>query len=525
MEEIAAAIHRREPIRRVLPGDGRISIDRNLPYLIVYRHPDSDDSGTVRLVVGEASYLIADNRAEIPEIVRSIAEAGSEAFGAFLILEIWAGPDPDGGFVIRCPEGPAPATVATLEDGLARLRPEHEVAIEITEQRQPPGMQPLLSIRESWDIECLLLGLEIPPMYRAPGHGEPYPVFLRTFRRELSNVIRQAIYEFIRVQTRYGVQNYQALGTRTLQSSVWEADRALSDIERSYQFLLLVSAINEKESWQYFKQHNYERNPEFHHRLLPVDPDLLKRRLFGIALEQIDDPAMAFLLRDKREELDKQISMLEERGTPNFLASSMRLYGRVDEPLLNVARTLLEEVGPATGTVDQKACVDAVGFEKAAAVEFAAYAAKYPEFSSTVEIRPDMAGLLVSAGNLLIGKDLLLSPDRVDALVQHEVGTHVLTYANGSAQPLGQLSLGLADYDETQEGLAVLAEYLVGGLDLGRIRLLAGRVIAADSVEQRAEFVETFRLLRDLEFSAGAAYGITERVHACGGFTRDLIYL
>jgi uncharacterized protein (TIGR02421 family) len=89
-----------------------------------------------------------------------------------------------------------------------------------------------------------------------------------------------------------------------------------------------------------------------------------------------------------------------------------------------------------------------------------------------------------------------------------------------------QLSLGLAGYDELQEGLAVLAEYLAGGLDTLRMRLLAARVVAARSVEDGAEFVETFRLLhREHGYSAGGAWHIATRVHRCGGFTRDLIYL
>jgi uncharacterized protein (TIGR02421 family) len=111
-------------------------------------------------------------------------------------------------------------------------------------------------------------------------------------------------------------------------------------------------------------------------------------------------------------------------------------------------------------------------------------------------------------------------------LIHHEVGTHVLTYVNGKAQPLEQLSLGLANYDELQEALAVLAEYLAGGLDAQRMRLLAARVIAAHSVEQGADFVETFRLLAETHgYTPGGAWNITIRVHASGGFTRDLIYL
>ena len=90
-----------------------------------------------------------------------------------------------------------------------------------------------------------------------------------------------------------------------------------------------------------------------------------------------------------------------------------------------------------------------------------------------------MAGLQVSGGNLLIDEHILLDPARVEALVQHEIGTHILTYVNGTAQPLRQLATGLAEYDEFQEGLGILAEYLVDGLTPARMRVLAGRVVAA----------------------------------------------
>ncbi len=40
------------------------------------------------------------------------------------------------------------------------------------------------------------------------------------------------------------------------------------------------------------------------------------------------------------------------------------------------------------------------------------------------------------------------------------------------------MAIGLAGYEETQEGLAVLAEFLVGGLSPHRLRQLAVRVVA-----------------------------------------------
>ena len=81
---------------------------------------------------------------------------------------------------------------------------------------------------------------------------------------------------------------------------------------------------------------------------------------------------------------------------------------------------------------------------------------------------------MVSNGNLLIGRKAKIPASRVDALVQHEVGTHLLTYFNGRAQPFQMLYTGLAGYEEMQEGIAVLSEYLVDGLSVPRLRLLAG---------------------------------------------------
>ena len=81
-------------------------------------------------------------------------------------------------------------------------------------------------------------------------------------------------------------------------------------------------------------------------------------------------------------------------------------------------------------------------------------------------------------------------------MLHHEVGTHVVTYQNGARQPLKLLTIGLPGYDETQEGLAVLAEYLTGGLDPRRLRVLAARVVAIAEMLDGAAFLEIFDSLR-----------------------------
>jgi uncharacterized protein (TIGR02421 family) len=106
------------------------------------------------------------------------------------------------------------------------------------------------------------------------------------------------------------------------------------------------------------------------------------------------------------------------------------------------------------------------------------------------------------------------------------VGTHLLTYFNGRQQPLQQMFAGFAGYEELQEGLAVLAEYLAGGLTPTRLRTLACRVLAVRSLVEGRSFVETFHLLHDEHRMAPrGAFMTTLRVFRGGGLTKDAIYL
>jgi hypothetical protein len=74
--------------------------------------------------------------------------------------------------------------------------------------------------------------------------------------------------------------------------------------------------------------------------------------------------------------------------------------------------------------------------------------------------------------------------------------------------------------------LAVLAEYLVGGLSRSRMRVLAARVVAAKQLLDDASFVDTFRVVnRNLAFSQRTAYTITMRIYRGGGLTKDAVYL
>jgi uncharacterized protein (TIGR02421 family) len=135
-------------------------------------------------------------------------------------------------------------------------------------------------------------------------------------------------------------------------------------------------------------------------------------------------------------------------------------------------------------------------------------------------------GLIVSGPELSVGSELNISEHRAEALIQHEVGTHMLTYCNGHIQPLSLMYAGFAGYEQLQEGLAVLAEFFVDGLNLNRLKLLAARVMAVDSLIDGADFIETYHILvKQYGFSRKTAFSITTRVYRGGGYTKDAIYL
>ncbi|MCL8001053.1 DUF1704 domain-containing protein, partial [Brucella sp. 21LCYQ03] len=140
--------------------------------------------------------------------------------------------------------------------------------------------------------------------------------------------------------------------------------------------------------------------------------------------------------------------------------------------------------------------------------------------------RDDISGVMVNQGVLNISKQYSLPRNRAQALIQHEVGTHIVTYFNGKQQPFNLFKLGVPGYEKLQEGLAVLSEYLVGELTNARLRILAGRVVAVHHMVAGNKFIDTFSMLVErYSFDHETAFQMTMRVYRSGGLTKDALYL
>jgi uncharacterized protein (TIGR02421 family) len=544
--EVAHRLDSGKRVRRALPDGGRLHIDRQLPFLCVYRQPDDEeDRGTEGLVTGEASYLVAPGSSrshrDVAKLIREIARIQSEQFGGFLIVEMWAKRDsgseldPRAIHVSPTFEVTAPgaseldSTIETLVRRLNSINVQ-KVSVDVETERggrtRPDGMKPLLSKQDAAEFRCVTIGIAVPPVYRDET-AEPtqhFPLLLKTFRRRFGLALRRAVFEFVKKRTTSRPPHFHVLGRRAVVQAVWQVDRQLADVGNQFDYLLNVTPINNSEAWREFRRLKYEKAPVFHYLPLPFDPPLLKRELFRIPIEKIEDPALANLFREKQEELDRKITMLRDRNTPRFLLGSRMLFGGVSDELLALAQGILSQTAHKGGKRSRS--INANEFAEHAEREFAAYREVDPEFSAGVSVNRKVAGMMVSRGKLIINHEMTFPLNRVDALVQHEIGTHLVTWHNGVAQPFRQLESGLAGYEELQEGLAVLSEYMVGGLSRDRIRQLAGRVVAVKCIIDGATFVETFRtLVGSYGFQQRPAYTITMRVFRGGGLTKDAVYL
>jgi uncharacterized protein (TIGR02421 family) len=524
-------------IEKHLPGGGYLHMSNELPYLVVYRNldiesEDIEDTSTVRLILSEASFLVIGNKEfeGYQQLMFSLSEAMASKFKSFLIVEVYAGDHESRKFRIKGPAEKLSTTLDIFKEELDKLNSGYralhleETELVDTLERQSEGKKPLLNLQQLKDSGCLLLGVEVPPVYRSE-EGQDYPVFFRSFKDDFVKALHKTIFQFIRIQTSSGVKSYRALGQKNLQAKVIEIDKALAEIETSYQFLWLVSPANIRQIKDTFFESNYEKVLNYHYRLLPFDPDVLKRKLYNLKIEEVDDPALSYIFREKREELDLQISMLTDRGSDSFFYNSMMLYGKISRNLQREAENILKEVSEKENQ-DFESIMKAEDFKALANQEFKYFKEQDENFSSKIHVREDVNILMVSQGELYLPSDYKLNANETKALIQHEIGTHVLTYYNGKQQPLKLLSIGLTDYDTLQEGLAVLSEYLVGGLSGNRMRTLAGRVVAASARMHGADFKEIFRLLDDdYGFTEQRAFNITSRIMQGGGFTKDISYL
>lgn len=298
-------------------------------------------------------------------------------------------------------------------------------------------------------------------------------------------------------------------------------DLALAELSQNFRFILDITPVNADDARSAFLEGTVT-DPVFTYRELEADPDVARELLGRIDVGAVEDATLGHLLRAKHRELELQLDMLQARGSDDFLHLSIELYGGVSPQLREQAEKVLLEVTETEPPTDP---LDADEFLALALAEIDHYRSSDPEVEMHAEIRADVTGVMVSGDTLLIGEKAHVQRSRSAALLHHEVGTHLVTQVNGAHQPIKVLGAGLSGHDETQEGLAVLAEIGCGGLTPFRLRQLASRVVTVHRLITGDSFAEAHAALVDSGFPASSAFTTVMRVYRSGGMTKDVIYL
>lgn len=74
-------------------------------------------------------------------------------------------------------------------------------------------------------------------------------------------------------------------------SRAFEIDHALTEMEREIDLLLNLTPLNAPEAWVDFERSGFAHAPALQSRPLEFKPDLVKRRLYDLEIEQVEDPA------------------------------------------------------------------------------------------------------------------------------------------------------------------------------------------------------------------------------------------
>lgn len=297
-----------------------------------------------------------------------------------------------------------------------------------------------------------------------------------------------------------------------------ELDNQLHSLVSGIGILNAVSPLNYKEQKTEFFKHHYSVQPSFVYRECNINAFQLKRQLFNLPVEKVEDPDLQQIYEDVIISYVDKIDQLQTIGTNDFLYNSLRYFGEPTEKDIRNANFILH----LPDSDDNGKMLTAKGIQ--AIMERFAQKEGY-EYKIVIDDNM-IANALVSDTSVKINSTAHVLEIEANALAHHELGVHLVTTLNAKAQPLRILSLGCPVNTMTQEGMAILSEYLAGFLSIKRLKVLALRVLAVDSMIKEKSFRNTFMMLKEqYGVENNMAFTITARVYRGGGFTKDCLYL
>jgi len=397
--------------------------------------------------------------------------------------------------------------------------PHDENTTEINDVFKGFGYQ-LAYITQNFE-NTLVLATEVSKIYCNEETGEPFPTVISAITDQMKTAIVNHAHSFAKQFTNWDEKKKNHLLANKIEDVVLEIDKKLFHLVKDFELLKYVNPTNiQKEKKKFFSSKGTE-NPEFTYKPIGFDAFELKRKLYDLEVERISDIHIQNLYRETILAYVDKIDMLDSLNTDAFLINSLKYYGKPDQHDIDNAHFLLNLSNPDPIAEKSLTTDDAVQMFRESFDEYG--------FKGKIEVSAGLtadAMVLNQQKKVLVKKGARFSPKGLEYLVHHEIGVHMVTTMNSNLQPLKLFNIGLPVNTRTQEGLAVLAEFLSGNIMMERLRELGLRVLAADMMIDGADFKKVFRfLVNEHKLDVDHAFYMTTRVFRGGGFTKDYLYL
>ncbi len=381
----------------------------------------------------------------------------------------------------------------------------------ITELTKQGALEPVEGARGAYKVRFTLAGKKITTLVRA-GLGQP-GVRVMIGRRDLSGFLIDP--------------GKKESGPRPggLKKDLRAIDRQLCSIDRELPLLKELRPINLREERRRAEADDLY-NPIFLQRETGVDLAETERSLLGL---EADESPLGLLLKKKRRELLLRVELIKSRGDAmRFSSASLALFGAPSPALIGFAIAHIQGRLACDLPQRKKDLQSAEEVKK----RFEEVMKEYNLFDWQVELRSSMVSdCAVGEKRIFLRDRAKFSTTHIEALIAHEIETHVLTAENGAAQPFEIFRRGFANYLDTQEGLAIWSQQRVLSAHHEKRYAHAKNVLAvAYAIEH--SFAKTRTYLREeLGFTADKALskaidlkrGLTRTIEP-GAFTKSLVY-
>jgi len=256
---------------------------------------------------------------------------------------------------------------------------------------------------------------------------------------------------------KYKMKEYKQLLSSDIDASILSIDKKLYQLTKDFEILNYINPVNIEAAKRDFFKSKFTANPNFVYKPLNINPHEFKRSLYSINVEKIHDISWRILYQDIISSYADKIDIIHSIGTDKFKYNSLLYFGEPDETDVKNAEYILHCATSHEKKANELGAHEALLYIKKTIESYG--------FPCKVEVSKHTTSkvlALSSKKTIRIRKDARFNKAYLKALAEHEVGVHMLTTANASNQKLKAFLLGTPVNTHTQEGLALLAEYLSG---------------------------------------------------------------